>query len=114
MSQIYLLAVPTVVATYSNVIGRFVIMSTVVFLTVLCLLFFLVFPKVFDFRFLSSGSSDDDESRDFLYAKSISGKQSIKGTSPVAQQTNKLVNETIREVTATKISLSSMPQLDDI
>jgi hypothetical protein len=46
MTQLYLIAVPTVVASYANVVGRFVIMSTVVILTVAALLLFLIAPKI--------------------------------------------------------------------
>ena len=65
MSQIYLIAVPTVVATYSNVVGRFVITSTVVFITVGALVLFMIFPKMFRDSFgvvsqANRNTSDED------------------------------------------------------
>jgi len=60
MSQIYLISVPTVVATYSNVIGRFVITSTVVLVTVCALVLFLIVPKMMGEDFFSGGSSEQN------------------------------------------------------
>ena len=51
MGQIYILAVPSVIAVYSSSIGRFVMTSTVVLISALALLCFLIVPKMFPKQF---------------------------------------------------------------
>ena len=45
--QIFTLSVPVFVAVFNYPIGRFVICSTMVFLSVLVVLFFMIFPKMY-------------------------------------------------------------------
>jgi hypothetical protein len=47
MTQLYLIAVPTTVAVYNFVVGRFIILSTVVFVSILFVNGFLLFPKIY-------------------------------------------------------------------
>jgi len=46
VGQIFFMAVPTTVAVYTNAIGRFILLSSVVFLTVLVIQFLLFAPKI--------------------------------------------------------------------
>jgi hypothetical protein len=56
MAQIYLIAVPSIAAVYSTPIGRFVITSSTVFVTIGALLFFMIFPKIFPKQFGMEGT----------------------------------------------------------
>jgi len=60
MLQIYLVSIPAVIASYNDVTGRFVIMSSVVVVTVGALLLCLLFPKIFP-AFFELSSSDTNE-----------------------------------------------------
>jgi hypothetical protein len=78
VTLIYSVAVPTIVAVYSSVIGNFVFISSVIFVSVLALLFFMFFPKMWLQR---TGQE--------LWGSATGGGDSSgsgAGTSPVGQQ----------------------------
>ena len=50
MAEIYFVAIPTTVAVYNFVIGRFMMLSSVVFVSVICILVFVFVPKIYRLR----------------------------------------------------------------
>jgi hypothetical protein len=73
IAQIYLIAVPTVVAVYEFPLGRFILMSSVCFFSVLILLGFMFIPKMYlqqyGMEIWASGSKSDSTAR--LHVKSV-------------------------------------------
>lgn len=114
MCQIFVLAVPTTVATYTSVIGRFVIMSTVVFVTVLCLLGFLIFPKITKFSLFGSSEAAHrtDEELNRL------GKHKTLDSPPTGDHRSLHLSpgrsgqSTNRDLSATKVALATTSRVD--
>jgi len=57
--QVYVVAIPSTVAVYSVVIGRFLLMSTVVFLTVVVILGLMFVPKIFRLEQINASNSSN-------------------------------------------------------
>jgi len=79
--QIYVVAIPSTVAVYSVVIARFLLMSTIVFLTVVAILGLMFIPKVFKLGRLNEDSSHHHRSPESPRVPSKSRLPSSKETS---------------------------------
>jgi hypothetical protein len=51
MTQVYLIGVPASIAVYSSPVGRYLVITSLVFATVMLVLFCAVFPKWYKFTF---------------------------------------------------------------